>query len=701
MIEGFITLRVGDCAALDTDGGRTNLARGILALALDQRTEEIPADQLLKYYEDEKSIFVRVSVQCGSNLSKARMLSDTQATIQYNLMGLSTETVDDMRTMMDIMSVATALDFNLFLKAWGGEVVRTAGIDVLSITPALAGQDEFCPGTPYCSGHGTCNRTIPENLGDPSWECICDMTYTGPICTTRVCPPCVSEEGCREGNQTLDSTWECICPNNCSNGGQCDIYSGICNCDPMYKEIDCSVAPNGRPPLRNCIEVSLVWGLKGYVGSNTSDPEYDKDFDFFDPAVQEFIEKTCQDAILSGELMVRDEQPCWIDIFRKYVENVNGTFPIQNGQGSEALQSFMHANNWAYSAKFNKVLTSEEQGLISGFRGDIETAGQHYTGRVKYVRVRMRSNMEVNDPNRNLLRERWEVYIASRLKGAPKSVGIPFMVGTAWAAMSLESDIQVGVATGMLIALGGSLLVVGIFLRRVGITLLVIFNMILVVCVIAGFLLFVHGYKFGPVEMIGSTIMVGMGVDYCLHLAHGYKEKPENGRSHAAHAVKQYSASILGGAMTTTIGVFVLTQCRMILFQKLGWALSANAFVSVSYTFFFLAPCFVILDRIHDRRSGRHGIDSEDAVQGDASIVVGTVDEDSLGIHMEVDKGHSGGEHAGRGSVADEIGARGEGEIVDIDTGENQNIIDIDTWCPDEAVPDNDAPIEAVEEVRM
>lgn len=95
MIEGFITLRVGDCAALDTDGGRTNLARGILALALDQRTEEIPADQLLKYYEDEKSIFVRVSVQCGSNLSKARMLSDTQATIQYNLMGLSTETVDD------------------------------------------------------------------------------------------------------------------------------------------------------------------------------------------------------------------------------------------------------------------------------------------------------------------------------------------------------------------------------------------------------------------------------------------------------------------------------------------------------------------------------------------------------------------------------------------------------------------------------
>lgn len=666
-----------------------HLARGILALTLDNRTGDVPADRLLKHWEDSKNIYVRVAVQCISKLG-ARMLSGRQAIIQYNVLVLSAESVDDMRKQFDFIAFATPPDFNLFLRAWGGDVVRMAEPNVLSIATPQLRQDEYCPGTPYCSGHGTCARTIPKRLGDPSWFCICDMTYTGTNCSTRVCPPCVSEEGCAEGNETLDSSWECICPNNCSSGGQCDTRSGICKCDPMYKEIDCSGAPVGRPPLDHCIEVSLVLGLKGYTGSNKSDPEYDKNFDFFDPKVQEFIERTCQDAMFSGELMVREEQPCWIDVFRKYVVSVDGTFPIRNDEVSEALQSFMHYKNWAYTPKFNDVLTRQEQGLLSGFRGDIETAGLHFTGRVKYVRLRMRSNMAVTDGNRNELREKWEQFLAARMKDAPSSVGRPFMVGQVWAEMSLESDIHMGVATGMLIALGGSLLVVGFFLRRVGLALLVVVNMLLVVCVIAGFLFFVRGYKFGPVESIGSTVMVGMGVDYCLHLAHGYKELPEKRHNRVAYAVKQYSASILGGAMTTTIGVFVLTQCKMILFQKLGWALSANAFISASYTFFFLAPSFVLLNLNKGARSRRFCRSCKGAVRGGASITGISRDGDSQDVHSETDDGdgESGGgdvggdEHVGEGnnegghaesSVADgEGGGEGERERDSVDKGGNE-----------------------------
>jgi hypothetical protein len=269
--------------------------------------------------------------------------------------------------------------------------------------------------------------------------------------------------------------------------------------------------------------------------------------------------------------------------------------------------------------------------------------------------------------------------------------------------MSLESDIQTGVATGMLVALGGSLLVVGLFLRKVRITLLVILNMILVVCVIGGFLLFVHGYAFGPVEMIGSTVMVGMGVDYCLHLAHGYKEVPEGGHTPATHAVKQYSASILGGAMTTTIGVFVLTQCRMILFQKLGWALSSNALVSVAYTFFFLAPSFVLMDVIQGRLSRRH---SEDGEAGGASQDIYI--EGVKGDGEDGDRGEGGVELAGErvdeaspeastggASVfVDEVGAGAEagGDLPSDDKV-------TETWSPDDVDLEEDRL--PVEEVRL
>jgi hypothetical protein len=195
--------------------------------------------------------------------------------------------------------------------------------------------------------------------------------------------------------------------------------------------------------------------------------------------------------------------------------------------------------------------------------------------------------------------------------------------------------------------------------------------------------------------------MVGMGVDYCLHLAHGYKEVPKNGQSRAAHAVKKYGASILGGAMTTTIGVFVLTQCKMILFQKLGWALSSNALVSASYTFFFLAPSFVILDLLPDRSCKRNVRRSRGATQGQSGIA-GSVNEDSEDINNDCDigsaesegGGESGGQHVGdvedgsggesgdqpvgegshedsdrEGSVADEASAEGEAELV----GEGSN----------------------------
>eukprot|EP00435_Cladocopium_sp_Y103_P010048 s4817_g2.t1 len=64
--------------------------------------------------------------------------------------------------------------------------------------------------------------------------------------------------------------------------------------------------------------------------------------------------------------------------------------------------------------------------------------------------------------------------------------------------------------------------------RNAVIALYVCLNIVLVVCILAGFLLNVMGYEFGVAEAIGATIFVGLSVDYCLHLAHAYNEAPGN-----------------------------------------------------------------------------------------------------------------------------------------------------------------------------
>ncbi|CAJ1414071.1 unnamed protein product [Effrenium voratum] len=102
-------------------------------------------------------------------------------------------------------------------------------------------------------------------------------------------------------------------------------------------------------------------------------------------------------------------------------------------------------------------------------------------------------------------------------------------------------------------------------------------------------------YEFGVAEAIGATIFVGLSLDYCLHLAHAYNEAPmSESLEKMRHALVVIGPSIMGGAITTISGTAFLLPCRILLFQKLGWTLFANAIVSMVYTFMFLSPVLII-----------------------------------------------------------------------------------------------------------
>lgn len=115
------------------------------------------------------------------------------------------------------------------------------------------------------------------------------------------------------------------------------------------------------------------------------------------------------------------------------------------------------------------------------------------------------------------------------------------------------------------------------------------------VCVLSGCLLNFLQYDFGVAEAIGATVFVGLSVDYCLHLAHGYYHADGQRRGDKLqHALIVLTPSILGGAITTIAACAFLLPCRMILFRKLGWTLMLNAAISIIYTFSFLAPLLLI-----------------------------------------------------------------------------------------------------------
>jgi len=508
---------------------------------------------------------------------------------QQAWLNLESESVTSLSQKLEVAVVAAGL--NVVLNVTN---IVPASVEAKTTTTTTT---VYCDGEPPCGGpgFGTCIRAPQDDVLGRWWLCDCLETYNGSDCSERACPTCQNNGTCAPGNNNLTSLWGCSCPethqgdrceflrcpSDCNNAGDCDQLTGVCSCFDGYSGDDCGLAPSQLVPITNTIELSLTWGLAGYEEVNNSAPVYDSNFDLFDAETQAWILDTCEAARASPVLLVREELPCWIEGFQGWIQAVGGPFPVENSElASEALQAFMHRS------------------ASSSFLSDVATDGEDFAGRPFFTRVRFKINVAANADMefRTSVREKWDEWVVQRNAQAPVSAGPMLMVSYFWTQMELESQ----VLSSTMMAFGGSmatsLIAVAFFTQNAVIALYVCLNILLVVCVLAGFLLYWQEYEFGVVEAIGATIFVGLSVDYCLHLAHAYNESPgKTSLAKMKRTLVVIGPSIMGGAITTIAGTAFLIPCRMILFQKLGWTLFANAIVSVVFTFTFLTPLFIII----------------------------------------------------------------------------------------------------------
>eukprot|EP00927_Polykrikos_kofoidii_P056539 TRINITY_DN50638_c0_g1_i1.p1 TRINITY_DN50638_c0_g1~~TRINITY_DN50638_c0_g1_i1.p1 ORF type:complete len:1323 (+),score=185.33 TRINITY_DN50638_c0_g1_i1:33-3971(+) len=431
-----------------------------------------------------------------------------------------------------------------------------------------AGCNEFfCPGNPECGGRSRGVCSLVGTDGDAS-----DAESGMPLCN---CTPPYYGTAC----ELLR------CPAECSSHGHCDKATGSCSCYAGFTGPDCGKIGLRLVPLTNCVEITLIWGISGYDLSNVTAPAYDGNFDLLDAESQAWIYDTCVSARADPLLAVRKEQPCWIDVWRKFVFARGGQFPVRNRTlASEALQAF-----FALSSTIN-----------AGFEADVGTEGQRHAGRPTYARVRFLVNEERSASVSSLarLRDTWEAFVSGggplRSK-APRSAAGGLITSPSWTKMEVETMIVGSTTEGVVLSIGISLASVLMFTGNWIIAVYVVLNIILVVCVLFAFMFYVMGYAFGAVEAIGSIIFVGMSIDYCLHLAHGYHVVFASDRQTKVQSVlTQLGPSILGGAFTTLSSTVFLLPCKIILFAQLGAMLFANALFSVLFTFLFLAPLLMV-----------------------------------------------------------------------------------------------------------
>ena len=297
------------------------------------------------------------------------------------------------------------------------------------------GCQSYCPSTKVdgvdmkCGLNGWCNST--------GKSCTCDdATYTGSGCQERVCPTCVNGAYCLKNQKKTDDDYTCsktchvgwggddcsvpTCPNSCSthltkdmnekDQNFCTQTTGTCRCAAGYAgngtsrlENDCSVKLPIRSPLETLIEVAFVWGLKNYKkvyndkGEIEIEPEYDPKFVFNRRHLDRMLQ-LCHDARMNLPLLVRPDQPCWVERFlmTNWTKDAVTGAPMDGSRTTDddlltprtIIDSFFKANHEKTDLETGNQGLSKKQ--YWNFKNDIVTAGYEYTGDVRMVQVKMR-----------------------------------------------------------------------------------------------------------------------------------------------------------------------------------------------------------------------------------------------------------------------------------------------------------------------
>lgn len=118
----------------------------------------------------------------------------------------------------------------------------------------------------------------------------------------------------------------------------------------------------------------------------------------------------------------------------------------------------------------------------------------------------------------------------------------------------------------------------------------------IVMCVV-GFTV-ANGWKLGVIEAVIYVMVVGMSVDYVVHLSEAYlasgKEKREDRTRRMLGIV---GSAVLSGAISTMVGIFWLLFATIVIFLKFGSFIFFLIACSVGFSLISFAAAMSALDR--------------------------------------------------------------------------------------------------------
>lgn len=150
-----------------------------------------------------------------------------------------------------------------------------------------------------------------------------------------------------------------------------------------------------------------------------------------------------------------------------------------------------------------------------------------------------------------------------------------------------------------LISLGGVALLVVLVFRSVARPVMGLIALVTGVCWAFGFAAVTVGHL-NMMSMVLAPMLIGIGMDYGIHLVARYEE--ERGAGHAIHtsleqAFEGAGPGILHAAITTSVGLFALLLTGVSVLQELGMITGCGLLLTLISTFVVLPPLLLLWDK--------------------------------------------------------------------------------------------------------
>lgn len=360
------------------------------------------------------------------------------------------------------------------------------------------------------------------------------------------------------------------------------------------------------------IVVDVFWGLDGMDVSSVNrwkpaergELRLTQTFDASSPEAQTHLANACDELKAAtcdapgceGGTLLRNGAAarviCPMRDFAKYQSALNRTFPAAKESFASEMYEFL-------STKHGKFLRKHVGFEAANADGSVP--------KMFYYRVTADSSLNYPAVARTArpVFERWESVVDSINAKAPAGVNAAFSTGYwSWTWMKTQEALVQNTVQGLLLCfvMAFVVLVVSTADLRAGFLATVAIAGTVTTVMGVG----VHGimgWDLGIGESIAAVILIGLSVDYCVHLANAYVEAPAwmtTRERRTQHALMIMGISITASAVTTVISGSILWLCILKFFSKFAFLITATIVSSFFWSVFFLPAALITFGPLPD-----------------------------------------------------------------------------------------------------